>query len=118
MLRMQQTHEQQTAFVHEPKITLEEARALFPGHPDLTTVWRWCVQGHGGQQLEYERAGRRIFTSAGAVSRFKATLLSADRLRFSRSPRRADPIIPTTRTDQRRQRDQDAARAKLDSAGF
>lgn len=117
---MQQTEHDQQAwqFTSEPKISLDDARALFAGRPDVSALWRWCMTGSGGVTLQYERSGNRIFTSAGAVERFKVALLDRDRLRFSRSPRRSDPIIPTTRSDQRRQRDQDAARAKLDAAGF
>lgn len=102
----------------ETKIGLNEARELLPGRPAFETVWRWAIHGFHGDRLEYVRCGRKIFTSAEAVARFLAAMREHDQQRFARSPHRTIPTIPATRTERRRQRDQAAARTKLETAGI
>ncbi len=101
-------------FETEAKVSLEEARALFPAHPDLTTIWRWCVRGYQGIQLEYVRNGRRILTSCEAVRRFQAAMREADRTRFAgRPPTPSHNQTQRTRSTQRRARDLQAAASTL-----
>ena len=38
--------------------------------PDPATIYRWCLRGVGGVKLEHVRIGKRILTSAAAITRF------------------------------------------------
>jgi hypothetical protein len=105
-------------FEAEEKISLDEARLLFPAHPDLTTVWRWCVRGYQGIHLEYMRNGRRVLTSREAVIRFTAAMRQADDARFAERRPRAPQPASRSRSARRRARDHDLATTLLHRANI
>jgi hypothetical protein len=63
---------------HETRITLTEAAKIAPGRPHNATLFRWCFDGCRGVRLEYERCGRRIFTTPEALRRFSRKLTAQD----------------------------------------
>lgn len=65
-------------FAAEKKLSLNDARKIPPYRPSLVTMWCWCRRGIKGVKLEYQRVGRRIFTSQEAMERFFNALAEAD----------------------------------------
>jgi hypothetical protein len=63
---------------NESRITLNEAARIAPGRPHMATVYRWCFEGCRGVRLEYERVGRRIYTSQEALRRFIERMTALD----------------------------------------
>lgn len=64
-------------------LTMAQAARLFEDPPHPTAVWRWCrkgVRGRNGQivRLEHVRIGRKIFTTAEAITDFGRKLAEAD----------------------------------------
>lgn len=92
--------------MNENLIELRQAAALFPRHPAITTVWRWCRKGVNGVRLEYFKAGRRIVTSVEAVERFCRAVAALD-----------DVAVTPTAPTGRREREIAEAEAVLDAAG-
>ena len=61
----------------ETLVTLTQAARMLPGHPHVSTLWRWCRRGVKGIVLEtYVVAGRR-FTSTEALERFASATTAA-----------------------------------------
>jgi hypothetical protein len=73
----------------ETALTLEEARKRCPTRPNLSTIWRWTLQGVRGVKLEsFVFAGRRL-TTVEALQRFQErTALAAD---GAKSPPQTQP---------------------------
>lgn len=65
-------------------ITLTQAARLLPKvrskYMHTSTLWRWCSKGNSGIKLQYVRLGRRIFTTAKALSEFSKELSEQDTL--------------------------------------
>jgi hypothetical protein len=61
----------------ERLISLSEAAALLPGHPALSSLWRWHARGIRGTQLETVVIGGRRYTSREALERFMAATTAA-----------------------------------------
>lgn len=64
---------------HERLISLAEAQALLPGHPHLSTLWRWRKRGIGGVRLDTIRVGGRRFVSLKQLSGFIAAITDPQR---------------------------------------
>lgn len=47
----------------------EQAQRL-PGHPAVSTIWRWAETGIRGVKLEVTRVGWRKYVSDEAIERF------------------------------------------------
>lgn len=104
-----------TSLPAERYLTLNEARALLPGRPSLSSIWRWCVEGNRGIQIQHVRVGRRIFITEGALDDWcKALTLCG-------------PYIPTpfnpslrlrARGESRRKRNHERALARLRAMGI
>ncbi len=91
----------------ESLIGIKEAAKLIPGHPDLSTIYRWFQTGvRGGIKLETALVGGRRFTSREAVQRF------VDRL----SGERGDAV--KVRTPRQRERAATKANDELAKAGW
>jgi hypothetical protein len=62
----------------EEIITLKQAGRMFPGRTgsglDVSTVWRWVLNGRRGRKLESILIGGQRYTSRQAVLRFLAAL--------------------------------------------
>jgi len=54
----------------EQLISMQEARTRLPGHPDLSTLFRWRQKGVRGVRLDTIVCGGRRFTSVEALERF------------------------------------------------
>src|SRR5689334_3723371 len=95
-------------------ISLKEARALLPGRPDVSTLYRWSLSGCRGIKLEYRRIGRRIFTTKSWLDRFMREMTARDVANLS------TPYVasPRTRHSQLRARQIAAAQARLAASGF
>ena len=66
----------------EALLTLSEAARSLPAvngrRPHCSSLWRWCRRGVRGVKLEYVRVGRRVCTTAEALSRFVNRLAAED----------------------------------------
>lgn len=96
--------------------TTELART---NHLQPSTVLRWILRGlpdaTGSRvRLEAVKRGKRWVTSRAALKRFFAAL--PQNIDSSASPR--SPLTPSTRTADRRQREQEAARTALAERGI
>jgi hypothetical protein len=56
----------------ESLLSLADAAKALPGHPHITTLWRWRKCGVRGVRLETVLVGGRRYTSREAVERFVA----------------------------------------------
>jgi hypothetical protein len=54
----------------EQLLSLGQAARRLPGHPALSTLWRWQIKGVLGVRLETVLVGGRRYTSVEALSRF------------------------------------------------
>lgn len=104
-------------------LTLTEARALVPGRPNVSTLFRWCRDGVsiGGQRvrLEFVRAGRRFFITREAIGRFLEAQSAADLAAHdAQAVVGGMELLPKGRTEKRRGREIAAARARLEKAGI
>ena len=54
----------------ERTVPLNKAPQFVPGHPHLSTIWRWYLRGVRGVKLETLVVGGRRFTSVEAIERF------------------------------------------------
>jgi Protein of unknown function (DUF1580) len=111
--------EQKHDFASEAKITFQDARKLCPGQPSIVSLWRWSRKGVKGVRLEYQRVGRKMFTTAEALARFFAALTALD-VPIEQKP--AAPRRPSSSRQVRREGDRkravEGARAKLAAAGI
>lgn len=108
---------------NEPLISLPEAARLLPTrggkYVSTVTLWRWCTFGLRGVILEHLQFGRRVYTSAAALTRFGQALAAARRAAregdapAGRRTRRPSRTRSSARADDRRRR---AARV-MDEAG-
>jgi hypothetical protein len=92
---------------NESVITFPEAARALPNRPNLSTLWRWRMQGVRGIKLEIICIGGRTYTSREALARFLERVTAA---------KSGEPV--PTRTNRHRQRDQRAARKQLAEAGL
>ena len=103
----------------ERPLSLCEAARTLPTidgrRPHTTTVWRWCRRGVRGVKLEYLRIGRRVCTSYEALGRFAQRLAAADE---KIEPISAPSRSTTSRTEQQRQKDIEAAERELDEGSI
>ena len=101
---------------NEQILTLSAATKHIPDHPHTSTLWRWCRQGLMGVRLEYQRVGRRIYTSREALQRFFESVTEADRAAYASSHPTASPQPSTPKPN----RDQAiaAAESELADAGI
>jgi len=67
---------------NEQLISLTEAARRLPKIDGrkvaISTLWRWCRKGLGGENLEYVRVGRKVCTSHEALLRFFNRLAHLD----------------------------------------
>jgi len=91
-----------TTFGSDQLLTLNAARGLFPGdaRPDLSTIYRWCIDGCRGVKLKYVRVGRRMLTSREALDEFSRALTTQDGERL----RNGAPAAKTPRRSAKRAR--------------
>jgi hypothetical protein len=75
----------------------------------LPTLWRWANRGLLGVRLRYVKIGRSPYTTREWLLQFFAAVADAQR---------GEVVAPTVRTPARRERDIDAATAKLAGAGM
>ena len=55
---------------HEEIFSLPQAARSLPGHPHVSTIYRWRLRGIRGVKLETFLIGGRRFTSREAIERF------------------------------------------------
>jgi len=55
---------------NEEVIPISQAPSHFPGHPNVTSVYRWFTKGSRGAKLETIVVGAKRFTSVEAIGRF------------------------------------------------
>lgn len=79
--------------------------------PATSTIFRWMKDGIRGVRLEHWRIGRRIVTTEAALAEFFKATAEAPARNTPREPR-------TTRTPKQRERDIDAAMARLEARGL
>ena len=101
---------------NEQKLSLTAATKHIPDHPHTSTLWRWARQGLMGVRLEYQRVGRRIYTSREALDRFFEAVTLADQAAYADS-HRTSATQPSASTKQR-DKALAAAEAELAEAGF
>jgi len=90
----------------ETLLTLNEARAILPGRPDIGTLHRWRTRGLRGVKLETVLLGKR-YTSREALQRFS-----------EKTTAKADGVTVTMKPSARRAAEQAAARKELRAAGL
>ncbi len=62
----------------ETRVSFAEAARSLPGRPHPAALGRWARHGFRGIRLEYERQGRRCYTSFEAMDRFFDAITRAD----------------------------------------
>ena len=62
----------------EELLSFAEAARALPGHPHMSTLYRWRMKGVRGVRLESVLVGGRRFTSREALERFAARTTAAD----------------------------------------
>src|SRR5436309_595292 len=90
----------------EDMLTLSEATRLVPGHPHVSTLWRWVNRGIRGRKLETICVGGVRRTSKQALVRFFDGITAAAS---------GEPAILTSRQRDRAYRE---AKRELDRAGL
>jgi hypothetical protein len=109
----------------ESTIPLKEAANVLPRRNgkriNFSTLWRWSMRGVRGVKLETLRIGGTLATSHEALQRFADALTASDSQLFETPPttqpkRRGRP--PKIRTVNQRERDVQAAEARLGAAGI
>jgi len=88
-------------------LTISQAAKSLPMRPNVSTVWRWVLQGCGGIKLESILIGGRRLTSSEAIQRF------AD----ARTAQASGEPIPS-RTPRQRQAAIDRAERELAESGI
>jgi hypothetical protein len=91
----------------EQVIPFAEAAKVSPGRPIIATVWRWGTRGIAGVKLESVAAGGRRFTSVEALQRF-----------FERVTEAKNGGSLPSRTNRRREAEQQRAKEELRAAGL
>lgn len=87
---------------------------LFNGkHVHPSTLWRWCITGVRGIQLEHVRVGARICTSVDAMSRFTNRLAEAQAVKVQ-----ASNVVQASKAEKTQQDAVQASCAALESEGF
>lgn len=59
---------------NESLLSIGDATKFLPGHPHVSTLWRWRMRGVRGIRLETILIGGRRFTSREAIERFVAAI--------------------------------------------
>lgn len=88
----------------EELIPLELAAQRVPGRPAISTLYRWSFKGVRGTVLETLVIGNRRWTSIEAISRFIAAM---------NAPKGKAPQM----TENQRQKQNEAAKRRLEAAG-
>jgi hypothetical protein len=97
-------------------IDLKQARALLPGgRANISTLWRWALQGWRGVKLQYVRVGRTVYTTPAWLEQFQRDCAALDQPSTSTPPQRR---APARRSPSRRQSQIEAAEARLANSGF
>jgi hypothetical protein len=102
---------------NEKLITLTEATKLLPlvngKRIHVSTLWRWCRKGSRGIALEFLRVGSKIVTSYEALQRFSIALAELDDRQPGLPAYKPGCLHNRPRSEQKRQREIEKARAIL-----